>query len=598
MARDEHEAIFKELASGKYRDKYLLYNRKSTDDTDNQKNSISYQRAENLRFAQRYALDVAQISISGFCTDGIISERHSGFKENVELIFGLGNTVQYRVDRPKFHRLVQLLSGKAVRGVIFLCWDRASRNKGDDTILRKLMKAGVDIRFSLAQYDKTSAGELHMDIDGMFAEHHSRITREKVILATRAKRQQGVCTYRAPVGYLNLGQMEVKPLDPVRAPVVTRLFELAASGEWSLADLARWAIEQGFTMPPMRRRRTADELLAEEEDTERLRLEPIARPPTFNTIHKILTNPFYTGRVLGNDGAWVASTSHKALVSDQVFAEARRALSRNRQSAHYSDVLSLPLRGVLRCSCGRAYTPYVQKGHIYLGARCRPGCENSRPNVGYDHVIEKVLAVLGSLSFTDDERSEIEARAETDTVLLDQRRMMRLEEIERRKKRLRDDLSYIRSNRLTLLRTGVYTPEDLATEDAKLTTELEKLHSEEGVSDEAMAATAKAVIELSELLKGAKFLVERAKPMEQDRIVRMVFSELILSENSFDFQCNKGFFALQKRLVDLHDPTDWISELCTSGVAFYHAASELSSLLSSMPPSPLVDNDSQMRSCD
>src|SRR5260221_2613734 len=108
-----------------------------------------------------------------------------------------------------------MLSHTYFKGVICLCWYRASRNKGDDTIIRKLMKAGVDIRFTLAQYDKTSAGELHMDIDGMFSEHHSRVTREKVTITFRNARARGLCTHRAPVGYLNPGGMEHKPFDPV-----------------------------------------------------------------------------------------------------------------------------------------------------------------------------------------------------------------------------------------------------------------------------------------------------------------------------------------------------------------------------------------------
>jgi site-specific DNA recombinase len=175
-ADHKHETrILKEIASGKYRDCYLIYNRKSTDDTDNQKNSIRYQKAENVRFAFRENLRIVMLALDGFCTDGVVSERHSGFKEDIKLRFGSGNTVQYRVERPKFHWLVQHLSKGHFKGVVFLCWDRASRNKGDDTILRNLMKAGVDIRFTLAHYDNTSAGALHMDIDGMFAEHHSLV---------------------------------------------------------------------------------------------------------------------------------------------------------------------------------------------------------------------------------------------------------------------------------------------------------------------------------------------------------------------------------------------------------------------------------------
>src|SRR6266446_4112764 len=128
------EELIKAIVAGRYRNFYVAYNRRSTDDPDIQKNSIKYQRAENTRFALREKLQLAPLSLDAFCSDGIISERHSAFKEDVALSFDDG-MVQFRVERPKFYRLAELLSKGYFRGAIFLCWDRASRNKGDDTIL-------------------------------------------------------------------------------------------------------------------------------------------------------------------------------------------------------------------------------------------------------------------------------------------------------------------------------------------------------------------------------------------------------------------------------------------------------------------------------
>ena len=42
--------------------------------------------------------------------------------------------------------------------------------------------------------------------------------------------------------------MESKPIDKTRADKILRFAELADEG-WSLSDIARWAIEQGFTAP-------------------------------------------------------------------------------------------------------------------------------------------------------------------------------------------------------------------------------------------------------------------------------------------------------------------------------------------------------------
>ncbi len=580
MLSNNDTATFTEIRTGKYCEHYLIYNRKSTDDTENQKNSIKYQKSENVRFAFREQLQVAPLTLEGFATDGIVSERHSGFKENIELTFGKNNTVQYRVDRPKFHQLVQLLSKGYFKGVIFLCWDRASRNKGDDTILRKLMKAGVDIRFALAQYDKSSSGALHMDIDGMFAEHHSRVTSEKVTATKRNLREQGICTFKAPVGYLNEGKMEHKPLDPVRAPIIRQLFEMAATGEWGLEDLARWAIEQGFTMPAVRRRRTEAEILAEEEDDVRLQIEAVSRPPTFNNIHKILTNRFYTGRLPSNEGSWMPSISHEAMIPDDLFNRVQEQLRKRNKSAHYAEFLDHPLRGLVHCAiCERVYTPYLKKGIIYYGARCDRNCANPTKSFNFGFIAEKIGELIKNLSFTLEEREEIDARASTDIAVLDARRISQLEINERRKKKIREDLAYLNANRLMLLKTGAYTPEKLVVDEATLNVELDALKQDEDTSDASMRETVRDVVKLSELLKNAAVVYSFATPQEKEKIVRVIFSELTLSENTLEFKCKKGFQALASRFIPNHDPTGWLSELVTQRHCVTQSIGELAELL-------------------
>lgn len=84
------------MLAGNYRDTYLIYGRKSTDEADNQKNSISYQRSENARYADREKLPVALITIKGFCADGIVSEKHSGFTEDNDISITDDGLVQSR----------------------------------------------------------------------------------------------------------------------------------------------------------------------------------------------------------------------------------------------------------------------------------------------------------------------------------------------------------------------------------------------------------------------------------------------------------------------------------------------------------------------
>ena len=123
----------------------------------------------------------------------------------------------------------------------------------------------------------------------------------KVILAPgQESRWAWRAGFQATVLYLNQGNMEHKPLDPVRAPIIRTMFELAATGDWSLAALARYVLEQGFTMPPVRRPRTEEERLAELGPFER-----DAARTAFETIHTALhAAALAQVRRLSSSGAW------------------------------------------------------------------------------------------------------------------------------------------------------------------------------------------------------------------------------------------------------------------------------------------------------
>lgn len=554
--------LYKKLKSGEYRNQFLIYNRKSTDEPENQKNSIKYQKAENTRFALREKLPVGDINIDGFCTNGIISEKHSAFKEDTDLVIGENGIVQYKIERPKFHQLIQLLNEGYFKGVIILCWDRISRNKGDETIIRKLIKSGVEFRFVLATYDKTSAGALHMDIDGMFAEHHSRVTSEKVKINFKNQREKGVCTFKAPVGYLNMGSMNDKPIDEFRGPLIRKFFELYTTGEWTIASLARFANEQGFTMPARRKRRTAREMLEVEEDDSNIEMEKVERTVLKSGMHKILTNPFYVGKIKGNDGVLIQSTSHKPLVSEILFEKVQRLLAGKKVSIHYSRTLEYPFRGLIRCgACERVFTPYIKKGILYYRSKCKENCENPIKNVNAENVSKLIDQTIAQLQLNENELEDLNTRANTDIAVFEIERLNRIEVSEREKKAIRENLTFLRTSKLNLLKTGVYTPEGFIYEENNLNQRLLKLQEAEQISDKAMHETIKDVIKLSELIKDIAGYGYLANYAEKERIYRFIFSELSLTENILKFKCKNGFALLQ----DMHVPTcfrtDPLSEL-------------------------------------
>lgn len=81
--------------------------------------------------------------------------------------------------------------------------------------------------------------------------------------------------------------------------------------------------------------------------------------------------------VRDENGRWIPSKSHTAIIPEALFNRVQVELSRRYRSRHYVTALVYPLRGLAHCgSCGRVYTPYEQKGILYFYARCPETCPN------------------------------------------------------------------------------------------------------------------------------------------------------------------------------------------------------------------------------
>ncbi len=530
-----------------FENEYLIYNRKSTDDADNQKNSLSYQNSKNIDFAKQSSLPIAEMTISGFCTHGVINESHSGYKEDIDFDINADGSIQYTIERPKFLKLIRLLKNKEIKGVIFLCWDRASRNKQDDVLIKRLMKMGCDIRFSQASYDKTSSGDLHMDIDGMFASHYSRVISEKVKNASDKLRADGRCIYFTPIGYLDHGS-DNKPFDPERAPIVKRIFELYSTGEWSFSQLAKWANEQGLTTKPKRRRRTHDEILT---NVSLDNFSKVSQVASHKTIENILSNPFYIGKMKSKDG-YISGKFHAPLVDTVLFNKVQGVLKSRCVSVHYMDMSFSPYRNILKCSCGRAYSPYQKKGINYYRVRCVEGCTNKDKNLRETDVHKIIHELMLTVNFTDAEVNEIERRAKSELGTIAIRRDKELDDLNSQRKKVFGDLDYLMSNKLTLLRTNAMRIEDMLADEQRLNTRLKEIDGKITAYEETAQEMVKYVITFSELVKNAGLYYEFALDNEKREIVTEVFTELVFSGRKLDkYIAKEGFEALLCK--------DWLS---------------------------------------
>jgi len=527
-----------------HENEYLIYNRKSTDDAMNQKNSLAHQRIKNLEYAERGQLPIAKLTVPGFCTNGIIDESHTGFKEEDEFELGAGGSVQYRILRPKFAWLVEMLKEHKIKGAIILCWDRGSRNKQDDMLIRKLMRLGADIRFVDANYEKTSSGELHMDIDGMFAAHYSRVISEKVHNAYEKLHNEGKCTQLTPIGYLDHGSSD-KPLDPERAPIVKRIFELYSTGEWSFSDLADWAVKQGLTKKPRRRNRTKEEL---GNNVEADSMPQVIRPVDRKTIELVLRNRFYLGEMQISTGVWRKSEVHQALIDTELFNKIQRVLKTRTLTVRYDEETFYTYRGLIRCSCGRLYSPYEAKGILYYRSRCSDSCENCDPNLNLSEIDAEVQGVMDSISFTAEELLDIEARAKSQIEEISVRRDRELGDLHARQQKLVADLDYINENRITLLRTNAMTAEEVRTEVERLNGSIAAVQSDIRAYGESAKNMLRYILTFSELAHNASRYFKHALDNEKRDLVAQMFTELVFENRHLkSYKARDGYASLLER---------------------------------------------------
>ena len=82
------------------------------------------------------------------------------------------------------------------------------------------------------------------DIHVAVAKHYVENLKEEVKKGMREKAEEGIYPGRAPIGYRNNPATRTIDVDPERAPMIRRIFELYATGEHSLITLRKAVLNE------------------------------------------------------------------------------------------------------------------------------------------------------------------------------------------------------------------------------------------------------------------------------------------------------------------------------------------------------------------
>lgn len=245
--------------------------------------------------------------------------------------------------RPIFNKMVSELRRGKAQGLVVHKIDRSARNFADWAKIGDLQDAGINIHFATESLDFASrGGRLTADIQAVIAADYIRNLREETLKGIDGRLKQGLYPFRAPIGYIDNGRGKPKTLDPARAPLVRRAFELYASRQHSFRSLLSELQRIGLTG------RSGSQL-------------------TLHGLETMLDNPFYSGIVRIKRSGKTFSGIHERLVPVSLF-ERVQDIKSGKAGPKVTKHNHL-YRGLFRCGiCSGPMVPELQKGNVYY--RC------------------------------------------------------------------------------------------------------------------------------------------------------------------------------------------------------------------------------------
>lgn len=246
-------------------------------------------------------------------------------------------------DRPQLQALLEYCRRhrKEVKHVIVSDLSRLARNVTDQGLIIAQL---TNLAIRLHSVDESSLGDdatgkLGRNVIGAISQFFSDSLSERTKFRMQEAVKEGRFVWVAPVGYINpqKGRGSIIQVDPVRAPLVRKGFELMATRRYSSDDSLRSVTALGLTT------------------------KKGTRVPK-QTWHSILRNPLYAGWV--KSGELLVRGAHDPIVGQKLFDSVQDILKENGRSTLPRQVVrpDFPLKQFVRCAtCGRGLTAGITK---------------------------------------------------------------------------------------------------------------------------------------------------------------------------------------------------------------------------------------------
>ena len=303
--------------------RFVIYTRKSTAGADRQVASLPAQRAIANKIAKENGYKV----VKTFEESGSAHKVHN---------------------RPMFDEMVKMIKQGKANGII--CWeiDRLARNFEEGGVIQQLLienKIKVIHTNSKVYYPQDCS--VLFSVETAMSTEYSLKLSKNVKRGVRFKNKQGKHNCKAPQGYIHKKALEkdgsirrfIAP-DPERFPIIKSAFKMYLTGSYSVPEVLSYINNDCHYISEKKKKIGG-------------------RPLGLTTLHSMLENPFYMGKIRDfddpdvlHDGAW------EPMITEEEYWRIQRlknkySLDHNLRPKVAVNAKNFELKGIMTCSsCG------------------------------------------------------------------------------------------------------------------------------------------------------------------------------------------------------------------------------------------------------
>jgi len=273
--------------------------------------------------------------------------REYGEKQGLEIskVFAISESAAGKTQRKVFLEMLGYVRKKNICAIIVETTDRLTRNFSDVPTIDLWITESEEHQIHLAKeacilHNSSRSHEWFMwRVKVATAEYYVRLLSENVKKGQKEKLAQGWIPTKPPLGYKTVGETghKIHVVDEGASKLVIKMFELYASGDYSIKKLANTMYDEGMR-------------------------SPMGNRLAISRTHSLLRDPFYMGKMRWNDE--IHDGKHQPLISKELFDKVQKMLvSKTTPKYMKHDYL---FKGLLRCAgCDGLITWELHRGHHY-----------------------------------------------------------------------------------------------------------------------------------------------------------------------------------------------------------------------------------------